>query len=190
MATNTEQGGSEQIKYPVYALLGFMGSGKSTLGRQIAAELQRPFLDLDSLLEEKEGMSIAQIFAQKGEAYFRKLESDMLANTLRSAQQGSILSVGGGAPCFHDNMKTMNEYATTVFLDVSAKALAIRLEPNRQERPLISNLSPEGFLSWIEEKLSERRHWYAQAEVVLSGDHLTKEDLLQLIHWRESGFLR
>lgn len=174
----------------VYTLIGFMGAGKTTLGKVAARQMNATFLDVDKLIESNEGMSIASVFDLKGETYFRSLESNTLQETVLRASPGTIISTGGGAPCFHENMEFLNQHSVTMFLDVSATELARRLEPSRSQRPLLANLSSEKFLGWISDKLAERRQFYEQAQVVITADELSATELVQWIQYHESGFLR
>ncbi len=190
MANPTEQDNFLDQSPPVYALLGFMGAGKSTLGRRAARDLGRAFWDVDEQIELSEAMSIRSIFEQKGEDEFRRIESAKLEETILRASPGSIVSTGGGAPCFHDNLSFLNTHAVTMFLDVSPGELARRLEPNRSERPLLRHLTASEFLRWIEDKLEERHPWYHQAKVIITSDHLSVAELIQWIQWHESGFLQ
>ena len=190
MSGKTEQDKLGKSPTPVYALMGFMGAGKSTLGRAAARDMGRTFWDVDEQIEQSEGMAIRTIFELKGEAYFREVESAKLKETVLRASPGSIISLGGGAPCFHDNLDFLKANAVTIFLDISAEELARRLEPNRSERPLLRHLSAEEFLDWIRNKLRERDAWYRQAEVVLTADNLSASELIQWIQWHEAGFLR
>lgn len=190
MNDNMGQDHSSVQRCAVYTLVGFMGAGKTTLGKMAARQMNVTFLDVDTLLESNEGMSIASIFELKGETYFRALESKILQETVLRASPGTIISTGGGAACFHDNMAFLNQHSITMFLDVSPVELARRLEPGRSKRPLLANLSPEKFLTWITEKLNDRRQYYEQAQVVITADELSSTELVQWIQYHESGFLR
>lgn len=174
----------------VYTLIGFMGAGKTTLGKVAARQMKATFLDVDKMMEANEGMSIASVFELKGETYFRNQESKTLQEAVLKASPGTIISTGGGAPCFHDNMEFLNQHSVTMFLDVSPSELARRLEPSRSKRPLLANLSSEKFLGWISGKLTERRQFYEQAQVVITADELSPAELVQWIQYHESGFLR
>ena len=151
-------------------LLGFMGSGKTYLGERLAGLLNRPFFDLDQMLEAGEGETISTIFAEKGEAAFRDLERKYL-HTLEN-QAPAVVATGGGTPCFFDNMDWMKAHGTTVYLKTPIEVLFERLRHEQAGRPLLAGLSDEALRDFIEQKLSERERWYRQAEVVADKDFL------------------
>src|SRR5437773_11285939 len=104
-----------EIRNPKFIfLMGFMGSGKTFFGKQLAQLLNYEFIDLDELIGKNEGATIAEIFFSKGEAYFRSKESSLLKSL--SQNENAVIATGGGTPCFHDNMKWMNEHGITVYL--------------------------------------------------------------------------
>ncbi len=156
-------------------LLGFMGSGKSYWGKLWAEEMNLPFIEIDELVEKAEGRAIAEIFEQKGETYFRQLESKLLKELM--GEQDCIISTGGGVPCFFDNMKWMNEQGATVYLKASPKELALRLQDEKEKRPLIKNVSAELLEDFIAAKLSERESFYNQAKFILNVASLNKGSL-------------
>lgn len=151
-------------------LLGFMGSGKSTLGRKMAHVLQIPFLDLDHQIVAATGMSVPEIFAQHGEAYFRQIESQQLKETIH-IQEG-IISLGGGTPCFFDHMEWVNQHGLSIFLDVSVPVLVKRLSKNPQKRPLISQV--KDLSGFVAQKLESRRAFYEQAHLIY---HINQMDV-------------
>jgi shikimate kinase len=157
-------------------LTGFMGSGKSHTGHLLAERLGLPFLDLDAAIEAGAGKTISEIFADDGEDAFRMLETA----TLRQSAElpPAVVSTGGGAPCFNDNMEWMNKHGITVFLDPPVSILLERLEMGRAHRPLLQ--SANELQTFITKKLASRRHHYekAQIQVVLADPNAEVERLL------------
>jgi shikimate kinase len=147
-------------------LIGFMGSGKSYTGQQLAIALAWPFVDLDTRMEQQEGRSIAQIFEQEGETYFRELEAQTLRGTLADAP--AVVSCGGGTPCFHHNMDWINAQGHSVYLQASVRLLASRLKKGQEHRPLIRGLDQEALEQFIASRLAEREVFYQQAQVILT----------------------
>jgi shikimate kinase len=160
-------------------LIGFMGCGKSKLGKSLAAKTERPFLDLDDLVEIKYEMSIPELFAAFGESGFRERERDVLQ--FAAIDNQAIIATGGGAPCFFDNMEWMNNNGLTVFIDTPVKVLADRLINARVERPLVKGKNFAELIEFIDSKLKERRPFYEQAQLILRGVNLTAEMLLKEI---------
>jgi shikimate kinase len=144
-------------------LTGFMGSGKSYTGLELARKLGRPFVDLDQWIEDMQGLSINEIFSEQGEDAFRRLE----AETLRTFEKLPyfIMATGGGAPCFHDNISWMNENGMTIFIDPPVTLLVERLEEGREQRPLLHG--QENLSAFISQKMEDRRPYYEQAHVHL-----------------------
>lgn len=159
-------------------LIGMPGSGKTTLGEQIADSLSLPFFDLDSIIESKAGKSIKSIFEEEGEEYFRKVESDALKNFL-SSHAKFILSSGGGTPCFFDNMDSIIDLATTVFIDVPETTLVERLNTtNIVERPLLLG---EDLSEKIKNTLAKRRAFYEKAHFTITGTNISSSDVMRLL---------
>ena len=144
-------------------LIGFMGSGKSYTGKNLADLMHYPFYDLDTVIEEKAGQTIKSIFAEHGEAYFRATERDTLQQL---KPENAIISCGGGTPCFFDNMDWINDNGISVFLDTSVPLLISRLEKEKDKRPLLKRKSFEELAIFIEQKIAERRPFYEQASVI------------------------
>ncbi|MEM1328374.1 MAG: shikimate kinase [Bacteroidota bacterium] len=147
-------------------LIGFMGSGKSHVGKRLAKTLSYEFIDADQHLEEQSGMSISDIFATRGEGGFRNLESAALKSL--GTKSNCIISTGGGAPCFFDNMEWMNANGVTVYLKVAPAILLERLLPRTENRPLLIGKSPEELEAFIKTSLVERASFYEQAEIILN----------------------
>ncbi|MGQ8335987.1 shikimate kinase [Sunxiuqinia sp. A32] len=157
-------------------LIGYMGCGKSTMGRKLSKMLNMSFIDLDKYIEEKFFKTIPQIFAEEGEASFREKERAALMEV--SGFEKVIVATGGGAPCFFDNMEHMNDSGACVFLDVDSDELANRLIHSKTERPLIKGKSPEELVDFIEEMMGKRRPFYEKAHYVLKGKEITPEDVI------------
>ena len=149
-------------------LIGFMGCGKSTLGRLLADAMGYQFVDTDQLIEEKCGCSVAQIFAEKGENAFRQLEREMLEKLLKL--QRIVVATGGGMACCQQNIDKMNAAGTTVYLQASAENLANWLKPERKNRPLIAQQSEEQLYQYIVQTLSQREKFYQQATFTICVD--------------------
>ena len=157
-------------------LIGYMGAGKTTLGRALAKELGIQFIDLDSHIEERLCKSVSQIFADKGEEGFREIERRMLHEV--GEFEDVVISTGGGTPCFFDNIDYMNSQGTTVFLDVPVERLFIRLSIARNKRPLIKEKSDDELRTFIAEQLEKREPHYSKAQHRFTADRL--EDRMQI----------
>ncbi|MCK0114861.1 shikimate kinase [Gelidibacter sp. F63206] len=156
-------------------LIGYMGSGKSSVGKKLSEMVNFNFIDLDDYLEEKEKLSIAQIFETKGEIYFRKKEHLYLQEVLQL--KDTVLSLGGGTPCYGNNMDTILEAegARSIYLKSSIPNLVKRLNPEKAQRPLIAHLkSDEELTEFIGKHLFERSFYYNQSNqtVVTDGKNI------------------
>ena len=158
-------------------LVGYMTSGKSSVGKVLAGSFDCNFIDLDEYIETKEGASITEIFTQKGEIYFRIKEIEYLKEIL-SLEENIILSVGGGTPCYGENMKLINTTATAVYLKASIKTLLDRLNKEKKNRPLIADLSLEKMTEFVGKHLFERAYFYEQAKLIVKIDDKTIEEIV------------
>lgn len=140
-----------------------MGSGKTTVGAGLAKLLSYPFIDLDEQLVIGQGMPIAAQFKLYGEEIFRQKEREVLRHT--AVYTHAVIACGGGAPCYYDNMDWMNRHGITVFMHIPPEKLAIRLQPEKAQRPLLQNLSDEELPHFIANKLQERMPYYQQASI-------------------------
>ncbi|TDT50439.1 shikimate kinase [Maribacter spongiicola] len=162
-------------------LLGYMGSGKSTVGRIVANHLNIKFLDLDDYIEEGEAMSIASIFETKGEIYFRKKEIEYL-NKVFSNKDSFVLSLGGGTPCFGTNMALINEKtANSFYLNVGINELTDRLMKEKSHRPMISHLEDDKLTEFIGMHLFERSYFYNQAHQKVKINNNTPTEIAEMI---------
>lgn len=162
-------------------LIGYMGCGKSTLGRELAKNLNLQFIDLDHYIESRNCKSVASIFADRGEDGFRKLEQSALREV--ADIENVVIATGGGAPCFFNNMELMNETGTTIYLDASPKLLADRLSKSKTVRPLIQGKAKDELIDFITETLEKRGLFYKKAKTVIThnDNNLTAIDIQKLI---------
>ena len=164
-------------------LVGFMGCGKSTIGKMLAQELNLQLVDMDAVIEEQQQMAISQIFATKGENAFREIEKDTLH--ILGKKEMQLIATGGGAPCFFDNMEWMNQYGITIYLKMSAKALAHRLmslpEKARLSRPLLAGKTEHELADYIEKTLKMRESFYGKSKIVILTDDINPQTTVSRI---------
>ena len=146
-------------------LVGFMGSGKSTLGQRIAVAFHVSCFDTDSVIEAQAGMPITEIFDSRGEDFFRHLEADVLRQS--AFYDKSIIPTGGGLPCYNDNMSWMKEKGITMYLDWPEDIIIRQLMKERSSRPLLAHLAEGDVKSKVKELLAVRRPVYEQAAVTI-----------------------
>ena len=158
-------------------LIGYMGAGKTTLGKAFARAMGLTFIDLDWYIEERFHKTIRQLFTERGEDGFRDLEKRMLHEA--SEFEDVVISVGGGTPCFFDNMEYMNAAGETVFLDVDIKVLFRRLKVAKQQRPLLDGKTDEELMLFIQEALQTRLPFYTKAKHVFNGELLEDRHQIQ-----------
>lgn len=164
-------------------LTGYMGSGKSYLGKLLAKQLNYDFIDLDDHIEVLEGRSINEIFEERGELYFRKLETQVLKDVLEEPAN-LIISLGGGTPCYGNNLDLIKDAnnTKTVYIKASVQLLLDRLFAEKMHRPVISHLETKELLEeFIRKHLFERAFYYNQADIIVSVDNNPVEDILSEI---------
>ncbi|MGH1387791.1 shikimate kinase [Kordia sp.] len=162
-------------------LLGYMASGKSAVSKLLGTVLELPVLDLDDYIETKEGKTIPEIFETKGEIYFRMKEHSYLKEVLE-IKESMILSLGGGTPCYANNMNLIHTYTEhTVYLQTSIPEIINRVKNEKAKRPLISGISDEDLPEFIGKHLFERNAFYQQATHSIFTDKKTIEDLVEEI---------
>lgn len=159
-------------------LVGFMGSGKTYWGKIWARQNGLTFYDLDDVIEQEYGNTIAWLFENKGEDYFRKLETETLHGF--AEKDSCILACGGGTACFNDNMKWINKNGTSVYLSASPQYIFERVIPEKDRRPLIRKINTAELLYYIEQKLKEREPFYKQATFILPAVELNENSLSAL----------
>jgi shikimate kinase len=163
-------------------LLGYMASGKSSIGKKLSKSLSIDFIDLDDYIIEKEKMSISDIFALKGEIYFRKIEHQYL-NEILTEKSNFILSLGGGTPCYADNMKMIKESNTTsIYLQGNVPTMVKRLIKKKAKRPLIASLGDDKIPEFVAKHLFERRFFYEQASMIIKIDDKKKREVAKELH--------
>jgi|UniRef100_UPI00404A1815 shikimate kinase len=164
-------------------LTGYMGSGKSTIGAHLAEILNYEFVDLDQYIEAYESQSVSELFKTKGEIYFRKKETSYLHEVL-SKNESSVIALGGGTPCYGNNMKLILDAAEakSIYLKLSIPSLVKRLELEKSKRPLISHLkSSEELTEFVGKHLFERSFYYSQANFTIKADEKTIEEIVETI---------
>ena len=159
-------------------LIGYMGAGKTTVGKELAKELGLMFYDLDWYITSRMRRTVAQIFEENGEEGFRKVERAMLHEVAEF--EDVVLSCGGGTPCFFDNMDYMNERGETVYLKASPEVLYTHLSMGKSVRPLLLNKTPEEVKVFVKEQLAEREHFYSKAKHTLNVDVLDTSDKIHI----------
>ena len=164
----------------IISLLGYMGSGKSHISKILSKKLDFHLIDLDQKISEQEGCSIAEIFENKGELYFRKLEKRILEEIL-TTEENIILGVGGGTPVYYQNMDTLNANSTTIFLRASVGTLVERIKKQQQKRPLVAHISEEDLPEFIAKHLFERNSFYNQAKYIVDTNEKTPDNIMKEI---------
>jgi len=163
-------------------LIGFMGSGKSYWGRQLSEKLHIPFFDLDEQVESHEGKAINEIFAEKGEEYFRLQEMDTL-HIISESHDSFVMATGGGTPCYFNNIEYMKKEGTTIWINTPVELLFERLLKEKNKRPLIKELDDAQLKGFIIKKFSDRKIYYEQAELVVDEAEKNMEKILdKLFH--------
>lgn len=154
-------------------LIGYMGAGKTTVGKDLAQRGGLSFVDLDHAIEARYHKTVREIFQEKGEEGFREIERKMLAEV--STFEDVVISTGGGAPCFYGNMEFMNSVGTTVYLKVSVDELVARLEPCKHTRPVLQGRSGEDLKTFNRENIEKREAHYLKASIVFEAETMLTE---------------
>ena len=159
-------------------LIGYMGSGKTTVGKALSKETGMMFYDLDWYIESRMRKTVAQIFAEKGEEGFRKIEHNMLHEVAEF--ENVIISCGGGTPCFFDNIDYINQQGEVVYLKDTPEVLYRHLLMGKVERPLIKNKTPEELIAYITEQVAKREEFYNKARYTLDVSLMDNYEKIQL----------
>ena len=158
-------------------LTGYMGAGKTTLGKAFARKMNIPFIDLDWYIEERFHKTVGELFTERGEAGFRELERNMLHEVAEF--ENVIISCGGGTPCFFDNMEYMNRQAQTVYLKASPDVLFQHLKMGKVERPLLKDKTEDEMKQYIRDSLAIREPFYSRAQYTLDVSLLENYDKIK-----------
>ena len=162
-------------------LVGYMGCGKSTLGRKLARRLGIPYADTDALVEEREGASVSDVFRYEGEQRFREVEREVLDRVIGEGAV-PVVSTGGGLPTWSDNMARMNAAGCTVYLRRSAEQIAARLSPHgRWKRPKLRGLDDRELVEFMSRNMAEREPFYGQAALTIDGGAMNDDEILEFI---------
>jgi shikimate kinase len=160
-------------------LIGYMGAGKTTLGKQLSNQMNLTFIDLDHHIEARYHRTINELFAENGEKAFRDVERRMLHEV--SMFEDVLISTGGGAPCFFDNMEFMNSVGKTVYIKVSPPELANRLDMVHQTRPVLSGRRGNELLTFITESLEVRKPFYEQASITFEAEAMSDDSAVSTL---------
>ena len=161
-----------------------MGCGKTSTAKILASKLNFRFLDMDEMLESKYRISIADLFLKYDEQVFRKLEQKILRQTFLF--QNTVISTGGGTPCFEDNIKEINQNGTSIYLKVRPEVLHNRISDSSRPRPILQKTPKEKRLQYIKSLLKEREKYYLLANHVVRGENLEADKLIELLKpWQE-----
>ncbi|WP_185859497.1 shikimate kinase [Blattabacterium cuenoti] len=161
-------------------LIGYMGSGKTSIGKRLSKEINLNFYDLDTILVESKKESIYNLFKKEGELSFRKIEHLMLKKVLKKKDE-YVLSVGGGTPCFYNNIYLLNKYSKTFYLRTNSYTLFKRLFFEKKTRPLIAHLSKKELFQFIMKHLFQRTYFYEKSSEKINTSKKSKNDIVKEI---------
>jgi shikimate kinase len=160
-------------------LIGYMGSGKTTTGTELAKLANRDFIDLDVYIEQKYGQTINDIFQSKGENYFREIEKVGLNEVMQL--ENVVISLGGGTPCFYDNMDTIKANSFSIYLKAEDRLIVNRLQNAKSSRPLVKDYTTEQLFDYVKEMLWIREPYYNQANLLVDAKGIKARDLLKVL---------
>jgi len=160
-------------------LVGYMASGKTQIGKLLAAELNYGFIDMDQLFEEQFRISIADFFEKYGEQHFRMIEHELLVET--SKKEDQVIATGGGTPCFHDNMELINKTGLSVFIHFEVPFLVKRLLKSRRKRPVLKGIPDEKLDEMVGNHLAQRLPFYQRARIILDGSGMELSQIVKII---------
>ena len=165
-------------------LIGYMASGKTTIGKMLSESLQLPFYDLDFIIEQELKTTINEIFEQKGELFFRKKEREVLEAFLNNTDN-YVLALGGGTPCYYDNFNLyQNDNIKSFYLKTSVTTIIERLKTQKNTRPIVANLNDEELTEFVAKHLFERNYFYNQVQTIITVDNKNEEEIVSEILYK------
>ena len=164
-------------------IIGYMGAGKTTLGKHLAERLNYHFFDLDEMIETSTGYSIGRYFEKFGEGAFRQKEREVLLSHLEDRE--TVIATGGGTPCFADNMALMNQKGITVYVDTRIETIINRLAGEEHQRPLLKNIPPDQFPEFIRDHIKARQAFYSKALIRVEGEEVDFERLVDAVRFAD-----
>ncbi len=164
----------------IISLVGYMGSGKSHISKILSEKINFKLIDLDKEISRRNKLTIPEIFENKGEIYFRKVEREILEEIL-ATEENIVFSLGGGTPVYYNNMEIINNYSKSIFLRTSINTLIERISKQKEKRPLIANISDENLPEFIAKHLFERNEFYSKAQYHISTDFKEPEQIMNEI---------
>ena len=159
-------------------IIGFMGVGKSTIGKKLALQMNVNFFDVDNEIELSEKTTITEIFKKRGEEYFRKIESKII----KRIEPNSIVACGGGLPCYNNNIKYINDNGVSIYLFADENNILKRIKKNITNRPLINDMKKKDLKSYIKLKVRERSEIYKKANFTINTNNKSETEILTQIH--------
>ncbi len=165
----------------IITLAGYMGSGKSHISKLLSDSTGFLLTDLDREIARQSGMTVSEIFEKKGELYFRKIEKEILHSLIETPIPNRIISLGGGTPCYYDNIEVINQHTVSIYLKASVSTLAERLAKQKEKRPLLAKKPTEELHEFIAKHLFERSYYYHQCQFTVACDNKTPLEIVNEI---------
>ena len=160
-------------------LIGYMLSGKSTVGKKISKSLGLEFIDTDKYITHKYNTTIDEIFSTKGEEYFREIETQTLLELIQ--KDNVLISTGGGMPCFNNNISLINQNGISVYLKCSPLTILQRLQTSKTSRPILNTKSTDELFDYVHKNIAEREEYYNQANLIIKGESPNLKELISQI---------